>query len=159
MGRFTGAANQLGLGAKNFFGLKRTPAPSGFVIQAAAGSVQGFSAAIVGWNGASGTIGPSFTGSVISGPAAVWGPIAIFGFGDGDAGGFGGIALPPPYFAVYDGGLRNQNFFASVKLNGHTYLTSALDFFTNMGGCGPTLWAWQTIAGLIAGHQYPVVFS
>lgn len=157
MGRLT-KPDAPGIGSKGFFGSAAVPL-AGFVIQAAFGLVPGFSANITGYAGDC-TVGPGFTGSVLSGsPAPVFNPPTNLAFGDGSWGGYGGVALPIPYFGVSQDGVDSQNRFTSVTINGTTYLTAAADFFANGGGCGPTLWAWATPAGLIAGHAYSAVFA
>ena len=155
MGRFL--QSEFGLGSKGLFGIKTPAPPAGFVIQAAVGPVGGFSAAITGYNGNSTVLGPGLTGSVISVGVVPPPPTVRFDLGIGD-GNWSIAPLAPPYFGVSNGGPFPQNNFTSVTINGHTYLTAAADFFDNGAGCGPTLWAWIGIAGLVAGVKYPVVF-
>lgn len=161
-GRFFGKnIHPQAIGGKGFFG-SPAAAPAvatGFVVETALGVPQGFSFPFIGWDGNNGVLGPGSTGVLISGNAAVWGAGQQFSFGDAQAGGFppgGGV---PPLFTITTSGVEPQNFFTSVNINGHTYLSAAASFFSNGGGCGPTIWEFASPAGLTDATQYPAVFA
>jgi len=133
-----------------------SPALAGFVINVGDGVPQGFSFEVHGWDGLNGQIGPGSTGALVSGTAPFLGPGSQFCVGDA-VGGFP-PGLSPPLFTVNLSSVASQSAFTSVTVNGHTYLTASVDFFSNGGGCGPTIWEWAVPSGMILGNDYAIVF-
>lgn len=149
------------LGKGGLFGpiIAQPVAPVGYIIQAGAGGMPGFSYNMVGWAGTVG--GPDVVGSVVSGaPQAAFGPGSTLAYGD-VLSGAGPLPIIPPFFAVSVPGIGNLHQFNTVTINGTTFSTFDLNVqFTQSGGDGPTIWGWNgEEANLVAGTQYPVVFT
>lgn len=151
---------------RGLFGVNpKVSPPVGFVVQVADAGTLGTNfpgasgvQARNSWFGTNnGIAGPSFIGSLISGQATFL-PGMPFGFGDCD----NAVRIPfvGTSFIVYNPGASNQNAFATVTVNGHTYVTATVPYFDNAGGCGPTYWIWEGVpAGLVSGNQYSATFT